>query len=468
MLFNSLAFAIFLPLVLVVFRLLPRALRNSFLLAASYFFYGCWDWRFLGLILLTTTVDFWAGNRIAASPHERVRRQSVLISVCVNLSILAFFKYFNFFLGSAVSMIEWLGFQPSVPTLSIILPVGISFYIFQSMSYTIDIYRKEVQPADNFLHFALYVAYFPQLVAGPISRRRDLLPQLVNPAPVTAERINVGLTLLMIGLCKKVLIADMIAPEVNRIFAEPEAMTAGMLLRGAYLFAFQIYGDFSGYSDMARGISEFFGIRLMINFEQPYLSRSITEFWRRWHISLSTWLRDYLYIPLGGNRFGTTKTYRNLMLTMLIGGLWHGASWTFVAWGGWHGAWLALERFLGIGQGRGEERRSLFHSLISPLQTILVFHIATVGWIFFRADSFSNAFAYLRGLAALPALTDIGILPLAMAIVVLAIDYPQAKSGDHSVFLRAPWWLQSPVYAALCLGILLYGGRDIPFIYFQF
>ena len=469
MLFNSIQFLFFVPLVLLGMRLLPGSQRQRWLLAASYVFYGSWDWRFLGLILFTTAVDYVLAHRIHVTGAAFRRRQYLLASVGINLTVLGFFKYFNFFIDSAAAGLEALGLHASLPTLQIILPVGISFYTFQSMSYVIDVYRRDTAPAETFVLYALYVSYFPQLVAGPISRVGDLLPQLAAPGRVTAERINVGLCLTLIGLAKKVLVADMLAPEVDRIFADPAALSSGELLRGAYFFAFQIYCDFSAYSDIARGVSEFFGVRLMINFEQPYLSRSITEFWRRWHISLSSWLRDYLYIPLGGNRHGGARTYRNLMLTMLIGGLWHGAAWTFVAWGGWHGALLAVERYLGIGKERSassERRWSAWAR--AGVATVVTFHLATIGWIFFRAPDFGVAFAYFSGLAAGTEWHAVGMMPFVVGAALLAIDVPQDRSGDHAVFLRSPWWLQAPVYVAVLLAVLLYGGRDVPFIYFQF
>ena len=467
MLFNSLSFLIFLPAVWLTMTVLPRPWRNHFLLATSYFFYGCWDWRFLGLLAGTTVIDFWVGKRLGELADERQRKRILLLSLGANLGVLGFFKYYNFFVGSAVTLLDSLGFDPHPATLSIILPVGISFYTFQSMSYTIDVYRRHVEPCRRFLDFALYVAYFPQLVAGPISRASDLIPQLIQPVKVTYEAVNTGLMLIFLGLTKKVLIADMLAPEVERIFAHPEQMSAGVLLRGAYFFTFQIYCDFSGYSDMARGVSRLFGVELVVNFNQPYLSRSITEFWRRWHISLSNWLRDYLYIPLGGNRFGSWNTYRNLMLTMLIGGLWHGANWTFVVWGGLHGTYLAIERMLGIGAAArtasppGSWPRRLFATLVT-------FHLAALAWIFFRAPSFGIAFEYLRGIAHFDHLAAVGPVPFLVAAAVLALDIPQYLSDDHTVFVRTRWWLQSPAYAVLCFAILLYGGREIPFIYFQF
>jgi alginate O-acetyltransferase complex protein AlgI len=468
-LFNSLSFLAFLPLVLLLVAVLPSRWRNPALLAASYYFYGCWDWRFLGLLFGTTVIDYWVGKTIFATRDPAARKRILLISIGANLGVLGFFKYCNFFVGSFQALLQSVGLAVSAPTLSIILPVGISFYTFQSMSYTIDVYRGVTEPAQRFMDFALYVAYFPQLVAGPISRKADLLPQLLHPAKATLDRINVGLMLVFLGLVKKVLIADMLAPEVDRIFSAAHSMSSGMLLRGAYYFTFQIYCDFSGYSDMARGISEIFGIHLCINFNQPYLSQSITEFWRRWHISLSSWLRDYLYIPLGGNRHGEVATYRNLLTTMLIGGLWHGANWTFVAWGGLHGTFLAVERMLGIGKGQPVvPANPLWRWVRRVGLTVLTFHLAVLGWIFFRAPNFTIAFQYIAGIARFTHLGAVGIIPFLVGLVILAIDIPQNASSDHAVFLRVPWWMQSPVYAALVLGILLYGGREIPFIYFQF
>jgi alginate O-acetyltransferase complex protein AlgI len=468
-LFNSIPFLLFLPTVLLCVTVLPRAWRNRFLLVASYFFYGCWDWRFLGLILLTTVVDYAVGLALHATADARRRRWYLACSICINLGVLGFFKYYNFFVGSAVGLLESLGLHASTATLSIILPVGISFYTFQSMSYAIDIYRREIEPCTNFWDYALYVSYFPQLVAGPIERAAHLLPQILQPARVTMERVNIGLMLILLGLAKKVLIADAVAEEVERIFANPAEMSSGMLLRGAYLFAFQIYGDFSGYSDIARGVSELLGIRLMINFNQPYLSQSVTEFWRRWHISLSSWLRDYLYVPLGGNRHGEWGTYRNLMLTMLIGGLWHGANWTFVIWGGLNGAYLAVERRLGIGRGAATtvSNPGLYWARRVAL-TVLTFHLITLTWIFFRAASVSLAFDYVAGILQLTHLSAVGFLPFIVGAAVLAIDVPQNASGDHVIFLRAPWWVQSPAYATASLAMLLYGGKEVPFIYFQF
>jgi len=469
MLFNSLTFVVFLPCVLLLRAVLPQSWRNGFLLIASYFFYACWDWRFLGLLIGTSIIDYWVGVKIAETENETRRKRILLLSLTANLGVLGFFKYYNFFVASAITLLENIGLQPHAPTLSIILPVGVSFYTFQSISYTIDVYRRQAEPSRNFWDFALFVAYFPQLVAGPISRKSDLLHQLARPVQVTAASVNSALMLILLGLTKKVLIADMLAPDVDRIFSHPEQFSAGMLLRGAYFFSFQIYCDFSGYSDMARGVSRLFGAELCINFNQPYLSQSITEFWRRWHMSLSHWLRDYLYITLGGNRAGAWMTYRNLMLTMLIGGLWHGANWTFVAWGGLHGLYLAVERMLGVGKGAPYVPANPVWRWTRRLAlTAVTFHLAAFAWIFFRAANFGIAFEFIRGIAQFDHLSAIGPIPLLVGALLLLIDIPQNASDDHTVYLRAPWWMQSPVYAVLCLGMILYGGREIPFIYFQF
>jgi len=470
MLFNSISFLFFLPAVLIGIRLLPDRWRNRFLLVAGYFFYGCWDWRFLGLLFLSTVIDFWAAHLISTARDSYRRRMVLIAGLSANLTILGFFKYFNFFVGSAQAFFEWAGLHVSVPMLSVILPVGVSFYTFQSMSYTIDVYRGDAQPVQRFWDYAVYVAYFPQLVAGPIERVSHLFPQILAPAKVTAERINIGLILMLLGFAKKVLIADQLAPEVDQIFAHPAAMSSGLLLRGAYLFSFQIYCDFSGYTDIARGVSELLGIRLCLNFNQPYLSQSITEFWRRWHMSLSSWLRDYLYIPLGGNRQGKWRTYQNLMLTMLIGGLWHGANWTFVVWGGLHGSYLALERIRGIGKAEGAPAQydSIRYWAGRGMRTLVTFHMVLFGWIFFRASSLTAALQYVSGIFRFTDLQAVGVAPLIVAAAILSIDIAQNRSGDHAVFLRAPWWVQSPVYTALCLAMILYGGSDVPFIYFQF
>jgi D-alanyl-lipoteichoic acid acyltransferase DltB (MBOAT superfamily) len=309
-------------------------------------FYGWWDSRFLLLLAFSTTVDYYCALKIAETDVESTRKKYILVSLISNLGILGFFKYFNFFVSSAHDALQTVGWNVSTPVLQIILPLGISFYTFQAISYTIDVYRRTIGPSRDFVAFALSVCYFPHLVAGPIQRASFLLPQLERDRRVRWVQIREGAGLIVYGLFKKVGVADAIAPLVDLRFASPGLYGWTDLLFAVYLFAIQIYCDFSGYSDIARGTSKLFGIELMLNFDHPYFSTSITEFWRRWHISLSTWLREYLYIPLGGNRHGVRRTYRNLLLTMLLGGLWHGANWTFVVWGGLHGLYLSIHKML--------------------------------------------------------------------------------------------------------------------------
>ena len=349
MIFNSFQFAIFFVLVLGAYWQLRWKGQNRLLLVMSYVFYGWWDWRFLGLLALSTGVDFLVARRLGRTDDGPHRKRLLWASMAVNLGILGFFKYFGFFADSLEASLSSVGVGWLAPSLGIVLPVGISFYTFQSMSYTIDVYRRELDPVEDFFDFALYVSYFPQLVAGPIERATRLVPQILSPrVRPRGEQISSGLALIAVGLVKKVAIADIAASVANDVFSRSGEASAIELIIGVYCFAIQIYGDFSGYSDMARGTSRLLGIELVENFKQPYFSPSITQFWRRWHISLSNWLRDYLYIPLGGNRKGPRRTYINLALTMLLGGLWHGAAWTFVVWGALQGLYLMVERRFGL------------------------------------------------------------------------------------------------------------------------
>jgi alginate O-acetyltransferase complex protein AlgI len=347
LLFNTLEYAVFFGVVFVVSWLLARArkLRVVFLLAASYFFYANWDLRFLPLIWASSTADWLLGNAIARAKSERLRRKWLGATVVLNLGVLGIFKYFDFGVESARRVLEALGYHPPEFALHVALPIGISFFTFESMSYVIDIYRKEIEPHKSYLEYLTFVAFFPHLVAGPIVRPRDLLPQLTNPPRFSPTEGSEGLWLIALGLLKKVAIGDYLAINlVDRVFDAPAQYSALECYAAILGYSVQIYCDFSGYTDVAIGSALLLGVRFPKNFDAPYKAASITEFWRRWHISLSTWLRDYLYIPLGGNRRGRVRTYVNLMLTMLLGGLWHGANWTFVVWGGIHGAALAIER----------------------------------------------------------------------------------------------------------------------------
>ncbi|MEM1055276.1 MAG: MBOAT family protein [Bacteroidota bacterium] len=358
MIFNSLAFLVFLPVVIGAYYLLRKArLQNRFLLVASYVFYGWWDWRFLLLIALSTVVDFWVARRIdarreAVGPDaeagalKKTLRPYLWVSLAVNLGVLSFFKYFNFFSGSAEDLMLSLGMTPDWPTLGVILPVGISFYTFQTLSYTVDVYRGTMRAVDDFFDFALYVSFFPQLVAGPIERAQTLMPQVQQARTFSRSQFTDGAWLILLGFVKKVVIADQLGRIADLGFQTdtPEYGWLGAFLFSA-CFAFQVYGDFSGYSDIARGTAKLMGFELMINFGKPFLITNPSAFWRHWHISLSTWLRDYLYIPLGGSRGGNTAAYRNLTITMILGGLWHGAGWGFVLWGLYHGVLLSIHRY---------------------------------------------------------------------------------------------------------------------------
>src|SRR6202140_1497339 len=390
MLFDSPAYFLFLiPVVLLYWRFEHRA-QNIFLLLASYFFYGWWDWRFLALMIGSTTVDFLIAQKIAPGRSDPHRRKWFIFSLVLNFMILGIFKYFDFFAGSFLSALENLGIHNiPLPLIRIILPPGISFYTFQEVAYIVDVYKGRIEASKSFVDYGLFISLFPHLIAGPIQRPSHLLPQVQRPREWDPAKAFDGFVLILEGLFRKVVIADNCALLANSVFGghfgPPNTIT---VLIGTYAFAWQIYGDFSGYSSIARGSAQLLGFHFMVNFRQPYLAQSLQDFWRRWHISLSSWLRDYLYIGLGGNRLGKLRTYINLMLTMLLGGLWHGANWTFVVWGGIHGAWLSVERFF---WPKGET-----FSWFSRLVTLTV---VGVSWIFFRAKSLGAALEMLRSTA---------------------------------------------------------------------
>ena len=470
MLFNSFEFFLFLPVVLVLYWTVLRSRRLPLLLVASYVFYGAWDWRFLGLLLLSTITDFQVGKWLERSTDPRSRRLGLVLSLFVNLGVLAFFKYFNFFIDSAVSLFGDAGLNIDGPALRIVLPVGISFYTFQTLAYTIDVYRGKAAAEHHFMTFAVYVSFFPQLVAGPIERAQRLIPQLVAPASrFTYERFRAGAFLILLGLFKKVAIADGLAPYVEQAFGGSAEAGWIQLVVGVYAFAFQIYGDFSGYTDIARGAAQLLGIDLMINFNQPYLSRNITNFWRTWHISLSTWLRDYLYIPLGGNRRGGLFTYRNLMITMLLGGLWHGAAWTFVVWGALHGVYLAAHRRFRSRSPREATDRFIWRDILPAFAT---FQLVALSWIFFRADSFTQAFEVLGGIASLrpgPVDVDALIILAIFGTATIAIDLVQRNKLSHTHILSWPAAARGFAYATMAIAVFVFAGdQPVPFIYFQF
>lgn len=404
MLFNSIDFAIFLPIVFIIYWFVCNKnlkLQNLFIVLASYLFYGWWDWRFLGLIIFSTLLDFTIGNLLDKEEKASKRKIYLWISIAINLGFLGFFKYYNFFVDSFVDAFTLFGQNIEVGTLSIILPVGISFYTFQTLSYTIDVYKKQLEPTKDLIAFSAFVCFFPQLVAGPIERATNLLPQILNKRKFTNEQATDGLKLILWGFFKKLAIADSLAPIVNDIFDNSANHSSTTLAIGAVFFAFQIYGDFSGYSDIAIGTSKLFGIELMSNFKFPYFSRNIGEFWRKWHISLSTWFRDYLYIPLGGSKGGKFKSIRNVFIIFVVSGFWHGANWTFIIWGFFH-ALLFLPSFITNTNRKFVGEVNLLSSsksfILNILRFMQTFVLVTIGWVFFRSDSISQAFVYLKRL----------------------------------------------------------------------
>jgi D-alanyl-lipoteichoic acid acyltransferase DltB (MBOAT superfamily) len=474
MLFNSFVFLGFFILVYSAYLLLKRHHRaqNVLLLIASYSFYGYWDVRFLLLLLTSTLVDFFTAQRIHNAERKGDRQKFLLVSVVVNLSILGFFKYFNFFADSAVDVLNLLGFEGDRPTLYIILPVGISFYTFQTLSYTIDVYRRRLEPAHNLIDFALFVSFFPQLVAGPIERATHLLPQVQSPRTIRLDQVNAAIFLIVWGYFKKMVIADNLGEVAEHAFEEYTQSEGLDILLSALAFTFQIYGDFSGYSDIARGVSKLMGFDLMVNFRLPYFALNPSDFWSRWHISLSTWLRDYLYIPLGGNRHGTLNTYRNLFLTMLLGGLWHGAAWNFVIWGGYHGIILILYRIF----DRSSDYLDPWSGKYSPIRILskmaLMFALTVAGWMIFRADSASQI-AYLfthLGLQSSEYTAELARDVLFFGLPLLAVQLHQYMTRDLLSITKLNPWIRIPIYSLFLIWIVIFSSRDEPteFIYFQF
>ena len=465
MLFNSLEFLLFYPTVLLVFWALALTpawtLRKLVLLGASYLFYISWNPPFVLLLMFSTALDFVAARRMHAAATRGGRRAWLLASLVGNLGVLAYFKYAAFAAASFAALVETPLVDPAF--FNVILPLGISFYTFQSLSYTIDVYRGAIPPHPSLLDFALYVAFFPQLVAGPIVRAAYFLPQLARPTGIGGTATERALMLIALGLFKKVVCADVLGEYVDEVFAHVWRYRGINLLVAAYAYAFQIYFDFSGYSDMAIGLAGLLGFRIPINFRMPYAAQNPVEFWRRWHISLSTWLRDYLYIPLGGNRRGRARTYVNLMLTMLLGGLWHGAAWTFVVWGAYHGVLLALHRLLFRGRVRHESALAVLG------RRLATFHLVAAGFVIFRAPSLAEVGIFLRqiiepGLATSPAFVRaVGWTVLAFAVHQLAADRRPGR-----VFLRTPPLVQATVYAAAAVLVFLFSPLSERFIYFQF
>jgi alginate O-acetyltransferase complex protein AlgI len=399
MLFNSLIFLVFLPVVFFVYWFVLNknvSYQNVFLLVASYIFYGWWDWAFLLLLLFSTGLDYYSGLKIHDEKSELKRKIWLVLSVSINLGFLGIFKYYNFFVSSFQDLLHIFNINVDVKLLNVILPVGISFYTFHGLSYVIDIYKRRITPERRFIEYGLFVSYFPLLVAGPIERATHLLPQIQKPRIFESRYMISGINLVLWGYFKKVAIADNISPSVDEIFSNYSLYSPEVIALGAFLFSIQIYCDFSGYSEIARGVSRFFGLELLLNFNFPYFSKSIPEFWKKWHISLSSWFRDYVYIPLGGSRVNKFVGIRNVFIIFLVSGFWHGANWTFIIWGLFH-ALLFLPSFIYKVEQRNDEI-SEYSSIYQIAKILLTFILVTIGWVIFRASNVGHAFAYFTAL----------------------------------------------------------------------
>ena len=489
MLFNSLDFAIFFPIVFILYWILSKKVyfRNIHILASSYVFYGWWDWRFLFLIMISSFVDFYVGNQLSKTDDVKKRKIFLYISLLVNLGFLVYFKYANFFINTFVDSFTLFGKTLEVSTLNIILPVGISFYTFQTLSYTIDIYRKQLKPTKNPIAFFAFVSFFPQLVAGPIERASNLLPQFYKTYKFNYDQVKSGLLLIAFGLFKKMVIADRAALYVNQVYNNPGNYEGVETIIATVFFAFQIYCDFSGYSDIAIGVARTMGFNLMKNFDSPYLSKSITEFWRRWHISLSTWFKDYVYIPLGGSKHGKFKTYFNLFIVFLVSGLWHGAAMTFLIWGAVHGLIIVLEKssyhkreilFQKLNINKTNFSNKLFFALIT-------FTIVCFTWVFFRANSFiesklivssffrNNYYELFGDNLYLIGFDKNEFIVLVLSILILFVfEMFHKKNKVIEILNKQPFFFRWSFYFLIAISIVLFGvyGNNVAseFIYFQF
>ena len=474
MLFNSLEFLIFLPTVFLLYWFIfQKNLRaqNLLLLISSYVFYGWWDYRFLSLIFLSTVVDYFVGLKIYDSNDSKAKKSYLWVSILFNLGLLGFFKYFNFFIDSWIDLLGAMGYeQKSTWTLNVILPVGISFYTFQTMSYSLDIYQGKLKPTKDFISFASFVSFFPQLVAGPIERASNLLPQILNSRIFKYEQGVQGLRLILYGMFKKVVIADSLAPHVDTIFQNYINLSGGVLLLGLIYFSFQIYCDFSGYSDIAIGTAKLFGVNLMVNFNLPYFSRDIGEFWRRWHISLSSWFRDYLYIPLGGSKEGKWISIRNIFIIFIVSGFWHGANWTFIVWGLMH-AMLYIPLFL-----RGKNRRyastvvaenKWLPTIKELFQMFRTFFFTMVAWVFFRSPTIYDALSYLYLILSKFGIPQNNRMGLVYIVFLIIIEWKYKNKNEY--FFQTKNRIINWVVLMLTIRIILAHFNKLEeFIYFQF
>lgn len=481
MLFNSAVFLVFFSIVYPLYLRFDHRRQNRLLLVASYIFYGWWDVRFLVLLFLSSCIDFFCGQSIEKTSDPARRKFFLIASLTTNLVILGFFKYYNFFIESLQNLLGSLGFHPHIQLLNVVLPIGISFYTFQAMSYAIDIYRKQLKPIGSLWDFLVGVSFFPHLVAGPIQRAGNLLAQVTMPRVITQDKVMEGVWLFFYGLFQKAFIADNLAKMVDPAFAQTPSNGA-IVLMSVYAYAFQIYGDFAGYSNMARGLAKLMGFELMINFRNPYFSMSPKEFWHRWHISLSTWLRDYVYISLGGNRKSHVRTYINLFLTMFLGGLWHGAAWHFVFWGVYHGLLLMLQRLYeenirphlaSIGIFQSAKEHSHAHGFLTIIRVIVFFQFICFGWILFRSQNMDQAADIFHAILTKCQWTPFAekyLVDLAFLVCPLIIfEILEYRKNDPCFILRCHPALQGAVYFFLYYCLMVYGiqGGE-QFVYFQF
>lgn len=483
MLFNSIDFALFLPIVFILYWLVSSKnlkLQNSLIVVASYLFYGWWDWRFLSLIFFSTVVDYTVGRKLKAEGNPTKRKALLWISIAVNLGFLGFFKYYNFFLDNFISAFSFFGTEINASSLNIILPVGISFYTFQTMSYSIDVYKRKLEPTKDFIAFSAFVSFFPQLVAGPIERATNLLPQFYKKRTFDYSEAVDGMRQILWGLFKKIVIADNCARYADEIFNNSADYSGSTLVLGAIFFSFQIYGDFSGYSDIAIGTSRLFGFNLMQNFNFPYFSRDIAEFWRRWHISLSTWFRDYLYIPLGGSRGGMWMKIRNTFIIFIVSGFWHGANWTFIAWGTLNAIFFLP---LLLTKSNRNNRKPVAEGRTLPgvkefFYMVMTFGLIVSAWIFFRASDIGHAISYISGIFT-PSLFSIpefqgrghAIVAILLLLIFVLIEWNGREKhyAIRNLGQNKPRPIRWSYYALIIFAIGMFMPTvESPFIYFQF
>ena len=478
MFFNSIDFAIFLPVIFILYWFVANKnlkLQNFLIVVASYIFYGWWDWRFLSLIIFSTVIDYLIGISLSKQENQNKRKVLLWSSILVNLGFLGFFKYYNFFVDNFITAFSFFGTEINANSLNIILPVGISFYTFQTLSYTIDVYKRKLEPTNDFIAFSAFVSFFPQLVAGPIERATNLLPQFYSKRHFDYPKAVDGMRQILWGLFKKIVIADNCAQYANIIFNNSSEYSGSTLVLGAIFFTFQIYGDFSGYSDIAIGTSRLFGFNLKQNFAFPYFSRDIAEFWRRWHISLSTWFRDYLYIPLGGSRGGTWMKVRNTFAIFIVSGFWHGANWTFIVWGALNAIYFLPLLITNNNRNNLETvaQGKLFPSIKELSFMLLTFGLTVFSWIFFRANNIGHAISYISEIFSSSLFTIPEVRPRNLILLIMVFVFIEwlGREGQYAIANLGLKWkspLRYAMYYAIIVAIFWFGGKEQQFIYFQF